>query len=149
MGPTEAVERIAALAQEVLGLREAVYPAKGTPPKYPGMVLMLGETSIVYAFGTEQEWHLQVRGLLMTGLTNDTRHHVNEVDPLLVKLVDAFAPNANGGGNFSLWTPGGDHADTCVLGTINAGQEIGYAGLIHYGAELVWDVVFRRFTGDE
>lgn len=146
MGPTEAMAQIATVCQTVLGLRDAIYPARALPPKYPGMVLMAGPTSIVYGSGTEQYWTMQVRGLLMTGLVNDTKAHVNQVDPLLVLIVDAFAPPSQ---NFSLWTASGDHGDACALSTINAGQAIDYAGLQHYGAELLWDVNFRRFRGDD
>ena len=145
MGPTEAASQIAAVAQQVLGIRDAIYPATGLPPKYPGMAILLGETTIEY-FSTEQHWQMQVRGLLMTGLVNDTKHHVNEVDPLLVRLVDAFAPTGPGGGNFSLWRADGEHVDACVLGAINAGIEITYGGLVHYGAEILWNVAFRRFN---
>lgn len=142
MLPTEALAEIASVSGAALGLRESSYPAKGLPPKYPGLVILWGEAAIQYQ-STEQYWVMQVRGLLMTGLTNDSHHHVNEVDPLVVKIVDTFAP---GTAAFSLRKANGDQVDTCMVTSVSASQEIGYAGLQHYGAIINWEVQMRRFN---
>lgn len=135
---------IADRAANAAGLREALYPATGLPPKYPGMVAIMGETTIEY-FSTEQRWIMQVRGLLMTGLTTDTKRNVNEVDPLIVKIVDAFAAAPD---PFVLVDPddADNRTDMCLLSTVLGGQAIDYAGAQHYGAELRWTVDFRRFN---
>ena len=143
MTPTEAIEQLGRVAAEVAGLREVQYPAKGLPPKYPGMALLWGETTIEYQ-STEQYWDMTVRGLLMTGLVNDTHHHIAEVDPLIPLIASAFsAGNFDG---FTLRMANGDMCDGCQLLTVSASSEIGYAGLQHFGAELLFNIKLRQFA---
>lgn len=143
MEPIDAITQLGVVAAQVAGLREVQYPAKGLPPKYPGMALLWGETTLAYQ-STEQYWDMNVRGLLMTGLVNDTKHHIAEVDPLIQLIASAFsAGNFDG---FTLRMANGDMCDGCQLVTVNAGQEIGYAGLQHYGAELIFNIKLRRFA---
>lgn len=143
MEPTDAIAQLGIVAAQVAGLREVQYPAKGQPPKYPGMALLWGETHLEYQ-STEQYWDMNVRGLLMTGLVNDTKHHIAEVDPLIALLASAFsAGNFDG---FVLMRSDGDHCDGCQLVTVNPSSEIGYAGLLHYGAELIFNIKLRRFA---
>jgi hypothetical protein len=140
MEPSTVCRLIAERAGTAAGLKESLYPARGLAPKYPGLVVILGESAIQYM--SEQSWQVRVRGLLMTGLVNDTKHHVNEVDPLIVKIIDAFSSQPT---PFRLVDADGDGSDACILSAFNGGQEIGYGGQVHYGAELFWDVSFRRF----
>lgn len=143
MTPDEACEQIKAvvLAGDI-GIREAHYPAKGTPPKYPGLVILWDSASLEY-MSTEQYWTIGVRGLLLTGLFNDQRHHIGDVDPLLASLVDLFdAGNLDG---FLLRRSNGDICDGCQITSIELGG-IGYAGLDHYGATITWSIQLRRFA---
>lgn len=143
MTPTEAIAQLALVLATVEGIREAHYPARALAPKYPGVALLWGETAIAYQ-STEQYWSIRVRGLLMTGLVNDTKHHVAEVDPLIARVADAF-----GAGNFDGFTlrrANGDMVDGCQLTAVAPSSEITYAGQQHYGAELTFSIELRRFA---
>lgn len=144
MTPDEAAAQIAAVVVAGdIGIREAHYPAQAKPPKYPGLVLLLDDAAMTYQ-STEQYWEIVVRGLLLTGLFNEQRHHIGEVDPLLAPLVDLFdASNLDG---FLLRTAGGDRVDQCQIVSASLGG-ISYAGLDHYGATILWNVSLRRFAG--
>lgn len=143
MTPDEAAAQIAAVVLAGnIGIREAQYPAKGTPPKYPGLVLLWDNATLTY-MSTEQYWDFNVRGLLLAGLFNEQRHHIGEVDPLLASLVDLFdAGNLDG---FLLKRSNGDICDGCQITSIELGG-ISYAGLDHYGATITWNVQLRRFA---
>lgn len=142
MEPTTALARIAHYAGEALGIRDARYPATGLPPKYPGLVILMGATTLDYMSG-EQYWApMEARGLLMTGLVNDTKHHVAEVDPLIARLVDAFSAGTRAA---VLETDDGDRVDNCLIRAVEPSQQIGYSGHDHYGAVITWHVYLRRF----
>jgi len=143
---TAAVIRAAALASTqgdpLFGLREAQYPAKGQTPKYPSLVLLIDNAELDY-FSGEQHWEISVRGLLLTGLFNEQRHHIGEVDPLIAPLVDLFdASNPDG---FLLKRSNGDICDGCLVTGVQLGG-IGYGGQDHYGATITWNVKLRRFA---
>lgn len=141
-----AVIRAAALASNqgapLFGLREAQYPAKGQTPKYPSLVLLIDNAALTYQ-STQQYWELGIRGLFLTGLFNEQRHHIGEVDPLIAPLVDLFdASNLDG---FLLRTAGGDRVDQCQITSVELGG-ISYSGQDHYGATITWSVSLRRFA---
>jgi hypothetical protein len=143
MDPITALTRIAAYAGQVDGIRESFYGHRALPPQYPGLVVLMGATVLDYA-STEQHWSpMEARGLLMTGLVNDTKKHVAEVDPLIAPLVDAFGAGTSGA---ILLGTDGDMADSCLIRSIEPSQEIGYAGHAHYGAVITWHVYCRRFN---
>ena len=142
MTPTEAIEQLAIVATTIDGIREAQYPATGQTPKYPSLVLLWGETSIVYQ-STEQYWSMSVRGLLLTGLVNELKHHVAEVDPLIAKVADKFsAGNLDG---FTLRRTDGEMCDGCQLTGVEPSSLISYGGTDHYGANLTFSIELRRF----
>jgi hypothetical protein len=144
MDPIKARDRIAAFCAAVPGIAEAQSGYQSLPPKYPGISVILGLTTLDY-MSTEQHWSpLEVRGLLMTGLVNETDRHVAQIDPLLAPLVDAFSAGTRGA---ILDAGDGDRADSCLIRSIEPSQEIGFAGHQHYGAIITWQVFFRRFTG--
>lgn len=143
MLPTEALEQLAAVALTVDGIREAQYPAKGQAPKYPSIVLLWGDTTMQYQ-STEQYWSMDVRGLLLTGLTNETKHHVAEVDPLIAKLADKFSSGNFDG--FTLRRANGDMVDGCQLVAATPSSLISYGGQEHYGANLTFHIELRRFS---
>lgn len=142
MTPTEALEQMAVVAAGVDGLREAQYPATGKAPKYPSLVLLWDTTTNEY-FSTEQYWDMGVRGLLLTGLFNEQRHHIGEVDPLIAGLVDVFSAGNQDG--FLLKRSNGDICDGCQLVSADLGG-IEYSGQVHYGATLTFNVKLRRFN---
>lgn len=143
MTPTEAIAQLAIVATTIDGIREAQYPAEGQTPKYPSLVLLWGETTIVYQ-STEQYWSMQVRGLLLTGLTNELKHHVAEVDPLIARIADKFsAGNFDG---FTLRTANGEMCDGCQLTSATPASLITYSGTDHYGANLIFSIELRRFN---
>jgi len=142
MLPTDALAQMATVAATVTGLREAQYPATGQTPKYPSLVLLWGDSEITH-FATEQYWDFNVRGLLLTGLVNETRHHVAEVDPLIAANADKLSP-ANPDG-FLLRRSNGDICDGCQLVNATASSLIEYGGQQHYGANLTFNVKLRRF----
>jgi hypothetical protein len=145
MLPTEALRRIALFAGQVDGIREAFYPVRAQPPQYPGLALLMGPVVLDY-MSTEQHWSpMEARGLLMTGLVNDTKKHVAEVDPLIAPLVDMFAA----GNRAAILDIGdGDRVDSCLIRSVEPSQEIGYAGHSHFGAVVIWHVYMRRFNSD-
>lgn len=143
MDPVTALTRLAAYAGAVDGIRESFYGYRALPPQYPGLVVLMGPVLLDYA-GTEQHWSpMEARGLLMTGLVNDTKKHVAEVDPLIAPLVDAFSARTRAA---TLEGTDGDRVDSCLIRSIEPSQEIGYAGHAHYGAVVTWHVYFRRFA---
>src|SRR4029434_8920159 len=165
MTPREAIAQLARVATTIDGIREAQYPAEGQTPKYPSLVLLWGETTIAYqsteqywstqvrallwgettiaSQSTEQYWSMQVRGLLLTGLTNELKHHVAEVDPLIAKVADKFsAGNFDG---FTLRTANGEMCDGCQLTSATPASLITYSGQDHYGANLIFSIELRRF----
>lgn len=144
MLPTEALRRIAAYAGAVDGIRESFSGYRALPPQYPGLVVLMGPIVLDY-MSTEQHWSpMEARGLLMTGLVNDTKRHVAEVDPLIAPLVDAFGAGTNAA---ILLGDDGDMVDSCLIRAVEPSQEIGYAGHSHYGAVITWHVFFRRWNG--
>lgn len=143
MTPDEAAAQIAAVVVAGdIGIREAQYPATGKTPKYPSLVLLIDNAALTYQ-STEQYWEIGVRGMLLTGLFNEQRHHIGEVDPLIAPLVDLFdASNLDG---FLLRTAGGDRVDQCQITSVELGG-ISYSGQDHYGATITWSVSLRRFA---
>jgi hypothetical protein len=143
MDVVTARDRIAHFCAQVDGIAQAVSGYRALPPKYPGIAITLGPIVIGYA-GTEQHWlPAEIRGLLMTGIVNETERHVAQIDPLITSLVDAFHPGTRAA---VLDIGTGDRADNCLIRAIEPSQEITYAGHQHYGAVVTWIVEFRRFA---
>lgn len=144
MNPTMALGQLANYASAAIGLAESQYPAKGTAPKYPGLVLFWDETPITEF--QEQYWIMTVRGQLMVALKGKTENDIALADNMIPALVDAFAVGTQAR---HLQDPNsGDRVAHCRVERVQPSQEITYAGLVHYGALVWWNIKLRRFAGD-
>lgn len=131
-------------AASSLGLKSAHYPAPGTLPQLPALVVVWDgyEKSEV----SEQHWMLRFRGTLFTSL-DSVESQIATIDSLVVPIVDAFSPNLNPA-NYRLRTADGQGVEFCDSRTGNLSIPVTYNGQQHYGGILWWTVKVRRFAGD-
>jgi hypothetical protein len=139
----EIAKRSMAAASSV-GLKSAHYPAPGTLPVLPTLVVLWDgfEKSEV----SEQHWMHRFRGMLFTSL-DPIESQIAAIDPLVIPIVDAFSPNGNPT-NYRLRTTDGQGVEFCDVRTGNLSTPISYNGIQHYGGILWWTVKVRRFAGD-
>lgn len=131
-------------AASSLGLKSAHYPAPGTLPQLPTLVVLWDGFDVTES--NEQFLMLRYRGLLFT--SNDAvEAQITTVDPLVVPIIDAFSPNLNPA-NYRLRTADGQGVEYCRIETGELGLPISYNGAQHYGGRLRWGVKVRRFAGD-
>lgn len=121
------------------GLRSAHYPAPGSTPAVPSLVVLWDGFDVSEA--NEQIWIHRFRGLLFTAL-NRIEAEIALVDALVTPIVDAFSPNANPG-NYHL----GGGVDFCMLERAELSIPLSYNAVDHYGGRLFWRVKARRFAG--
>jgi hypothetical protein len=152
--PETALAQLAMTAQTAMqaatydGKGRAYYPAPGDISVYPSLLLFWGETSITPSTGQEQHWMIQPRGQLLVSQRGKLASDIARADPLIVPLVDAFAPGTDG---FHLTDS--EHrylVDFCQVERVVPSLIIEFpsgSGVLHYGIELFWRIKLRRFTG--
>lgn len=147
--PETAIAALATFGQTALRAASAsnrgyaYYPARSVND-YPTLLLFWDETVIDY--GSEQIWIARVRGQLMVSQKGDKlSSDIARADPLIVPLVDAFAPGSDG---YNLKTAEtGNLVDYCRVERVRPSLVINFGGVDHYASELTWGMKIRRFTG--
>jgi len=151
--PETALSALAAVAQTAIraatgGTGNAYYPEPGSLLGAPNLILFWGDTAIT--LGNEQFWVVQVKGqLLASALRTKLPTDIARSDPLIVPLVDAFAPGTDG--NLLQANNTNRLVEYCRVERVIPSLVIefpGGSGSFYYGAEVYWGVKIRRFTGD-
>lgn len=145
MNPTAAATAIvAAIVADsgviAAGLKSAHYPAPGTLPAVPTLILWWDGFEKVEGMG-EQYWISNYKGQLFTSV-DEVPDAIALVDPIVAAIADVFDASAHPS-NFTL----GYTTDGCELVSGELSRQIPYAGAMRYGGELFWRVQFRRFAG--
>ena len=150
--PETAIAALAAVAQTAMrsangGTGNAFYPAPGSLAGNPNLLLFWGDTGIT--LGGFQDWRIQVKGQLLVSLRNKLPTDIAKADPLIVPIVDAFAPNTDG---YNLKANNTNPlVDYCRVERVIPSLVIefpGGSGSFYYGAELFWGIKLLRFTGE-
>lgn len=146
----EIAKRSLAVANETalgvgIGLKSAHYPAPGTLPVLPTMVMLLRTSDITVM--NEQYWMLNILGRIFMSPDN-LPAAISLVDGLIVPIVDAFDPAYRGAGGSWNFTLDGA-VSHCMVTHVDFGATIQYGGPDKfYGGEITWDVKLRRFRND-
>lgn len=128
-----------------LGLASAHYPAPGTLPRLPTLIVTWDR--IEASESNEQINLLRFKGLLFSAL-DPIETQIATVDPLVMPLIDAFSNNLNPA-NYHLRTDDGQRVEFCAVKLAELSIPIPYNGETHYGGRVWWDVKVRRHAGDD
>lgn len=147
MNVPELLESIATRIRGVSGVAGAYYPAPDQIQLFPSVVLYWtgnSDTTITHNTG-QQLWLPMVKAqVLGRQVGNGTPAEFAIVDGLLTRIVDAFAVDPNGGGISTVLPDLDGSVDRVLVTAIRPTLQISYAGHVHYGAELFFDIKFRR-----
>lgn len=127
-----------------LGLASAHYPAPGTLPVLPTLVILWDRVDL--SESNEQINLLRYKGLLFTSM-DAIETQITTIDPLVMPLVDTFSNNLNPL-NYHLQTAT-DRVDACRVTSAELSIPIPYNGATHYGGRVWFDVKVRRFAGSD
>lgn len=126
------------------GLKSAHYPAPGTLPQLPSLIVVFdGEDG---AESNEQILTLRFRGLLFTAV-DAVDSEIVAIDALIFPLRDTFSPNLNPN-NYRLRTADGQGVEFCMYMGSETAIPVKYNGVDHYGGRVRWNVKIRRYAGD-
>lgn len=127
-----------------LGLKSAHYPAPGTLPQLPTLIVLWDRIDV--SESNEQINTLRFRGLLFTSL-EPIENQISTIDPLVMPLVDAFSNNLNRT-NYHLQRSDGQRVERCAVTEAELSVPVEYNGQRHYGGRVWFDVKVRRHAGD-
>lgn len=130
-------------ALSALGLKSAHYPAPGTLPQLPTLVVLWDRIDV--SESNEQINLLRFRGLLFTSL-EPIEDQISTIDPFVMPLIDAFSNNLNPA-NYHLKRDDGQRVERCAVTLGELSVPIPYNGQNHYGGRIWWDVKVRRHAG--
>jgi hypothetical protein len=126
------------------GLKSAWYPAPGTLPVLPTLIITWDRIDVAEL--NEQINTLRFKGLLFTSF-DPVETQIATVDPLVMPLIDAFSANANSSNHrlTSIASPGIAYVSVT---SAELSIPIVYNGQTHYGGRIWWDAKVRRFAGE-
>lgn len=143
--PTEALAQLAATCK-VDGFRSTHYPAPAQLPNPPAILVFWDGLQILGAY--DQTWVMRARVHLMVALVGDTPREIGILDPLLMRVVDAFMGDQPGYHLYDAERRGVDHCIFLNDPPANLTRILGYGGHSYYGHELFYEIKLRRLPGE-